>query len=229
MPVSGVVRERRGSSARNLAPLPRRGALAALATALLAAGCVAGPPNAGGFTAVELDPSTRGPAGGVGIEGQDILAMTDQMMRDMLQNPRLANPARPPQIILDAEYFQNLSAQRLNVNAITDRLRIGLNRASQGRMVFVSRESWGMVAEERALRRGGRVDVGTAGMTRAQAGGDYRLRGRINSIDQRNPRTGVVQRYNQISFEMVDLERGTIVWSGLYEFARAAADDVVYR
>ncbi|WP_439594627.1 hypothetical protein [Falsiroseomonas sp.] len=187
------------------------------------------PPNVGGVATTELDPSTRGPVSGVGIESQDILAMTDQMMRDMLQNPLLANPARPPQVIVDAQYFQNLSSQRLNVNAITDRLRIGLSRAAQGRMVFVSRESFGVVADERAMRRGGRVDVGTLGLTRAQAGGDFRLVGRLNSLDQRNPRTGMVQRYNQVTFEMIDLERGVIVWSGLYEFARAAADDILYR
>jgi hypothetical protein len=187
------------------------------------------PPNVGGLSTVELDPSTRGPVSGVGIESQDILAMTDQMMRDMLQNQSLANAARPPQVIVDARYFQNLSSQRLNTNAITDRLRVGLTRAAQGRMVFVSRESFGMVSEERSMRRAGRVDVGTVGLTRAQAGGDYRLVGRINSLDQRNPRTGVMQRYNQITFEMVDLERGVIVWSGIYEFARAAADDILYR
>ncbi len=202
-----------------------------LAAALLAllAGCAPMPPNVGGVATTELDPSTRGPVSGVGIESQDILAMTDQMMRDMLQNPLLANPARPPQVIVDAQYFQNLSSQRLNVNAITDRLRIGLSRAAQGRMVFVSRESFGVVADERAMRRGGRVDVGTLGLTRAQAGGDFRLVGRLNSLDQRNPRTGMVQRYNQVTFEMIDLERGVIVWSGLYEFARAAADDILYR
>ncbi|MBE9604386.1 penicillin-binding protein activator LpoB [Acetobacteraceae bacterium H6797] len=196
---------------------------------LALAACAPQQPYASGVQTMQLDPSTRGPVGGVGIEGQDIMAMTDQMMRDMLQNPLLANASRPPQVIIDAQYFQNLSSQRLNVNAITDRLRVGLTRASQGRMVFVSRESFGMVAQERQMRRSGQVDVGTRGLTRAQAGADYRLVGRINSIDQRSMGTGMVQRYNQISFEMVDMERGTIVWSGIYEFARAAADDIVYR
>ena len=32
-----------------------------------------------------------------------------------------------------------------------------------------------------------------------------------------------------ITFEMVDLETGVIVWSNVYEFERVAADDVVYR
>jgi hypothetical protein len=86
-----------------------------------------------------------------------------------------------------------------------------------------------MVAQERDLKRQGVVDIGTTGLTQAQAGGDYRLGGRIVSVDQRHARSGMIQRYNQISFEMIDLERGTIVWSGLYEFARAGQDDIVYR
>lgn len=155
--------------------------------------------------------------------------MTDQMMRDMLQNPRLNNPSAVSQVIVDAQYFQNLSAQRLNVNAITDRLRIGLSRAANGRILFISRENFDMVAAERAARRKGSVDVGTVGMTRAQAGADYRLVGRINSIDQRSPTTGIVQRYNQVTFEMIDMERGTIAWAGIFEFARASADDIIYR
>jgi PBP1b-binding outer membrane lipoprotein LpoB len=166
---------------------------------------------------------------GVGIEGQDIVSMTDRMMRDMMSNPTLAAAQRPPQIIVDGEFFENESAQRLNKNAITDRLRVGLNRNAQGRMVFVGRHYAGMVAQERDLKRQGVVDQATTGLTKAQAGGDYRLGGRISSVDSRNPSNGMVQRYNQIIFEIVDLERGTIVWSGIYEFARAAQDDIVYR
>lgn len=185
--------------------------------------------NASGSPTVQLDPASRGPVSGVGIEGQDIMSMTDKMMRDMLSNPILANPARPPQVIVDGEFFTNESSQRINRNLIADRLRIGLTRAAQGRMVFVSRQSAAMVEQERDLKRQGRVDSGTRTLTQAAAGGDYRLRGNIASLDQRDAKTGMVQRYNQITFEMIDLERSTIVWSGIYEFARAAADDIIYR
>ena len=76
------------------------------------------------------------------------------------------------------------------------------------------------------LKRSGTTDVGTTGLTKAQLGADYRLSGKINSLDSRNTKSGLVQRYTQISFEMTDLESGEIVWSGIYEFSRAAADDV---
>ena len=184
--------------------------------------------NASGQPTIELDPGTRGPIAGVGIEGQDIVSMTDQMMRDMLGNPILANSSSP-QVIVDSEYFQNESSQPLNKNLITDRLRGELNRAANGRMQFVARHNADMVAQERDLKRQGVVDVGTTGLTQAQAGGDFRLSGRIASADQRDSISGLIQRYNQVTFEMVDLERGTIVWSGIYEFARAGQDNVVYR
>ncbi len=45
----------------------------------------------------------------------------------------------------------------------------------------------------------------------------------------RNATTGMIQRYTQVTFEMIDLENGTIVWSNLYELSRSAADSVVYR
>ena len=183
-----------------------------------------------GVKATELDPSQRGPVSGVGIESQDIISMTDRMVRDMLSNPQLAGRTTPPRVIVDDQYFTNESSQRLNKRIITDRLRVNLNRASNGRMSFVGREYAAMVAAERELKREGVTDVGTTGLTRAQAGVDFRLTGRITSEDAAaNDGSGRVQRFNQITFEMMDVETGIIVWSNLYDFSRVAADAVVYR
>ncbi len=86
-----------------------------------------------------------------------------------------------------------------------------------------------MVAGERDLKRDGVTDQGTLPTTRAQLGADYRLRGRITSSEQIKTSQGLIQRYNQVIFEMIDLETSEIVWTGLYNFARAGADDVIYR
>lgn len=185
--------------------------------------------NQAGTPTTYTDPGTLGPVKGVGIESQDIISMTDQMMRDMLSEPRLGNAASPPNVIIDAEYFVNESSSRLNRNTITDRLRVGLQRASQGRMQFVGRHYANMVAAERNLKRQGVVDQGKNPTAQAQKGGDYRLGGRITSLDARDTKTGMTQRYTQIVFEMADLETGEIIWSGIYDFAKAATDDVIYR
>lgn len=186
-------------------------------------------PNAGGVPPTQVDPSVAGPVSGVGIESHDIVAMTDEMMRDMLANPTLAGRAKAPRVVIDSGYFKNAGSQAINRDLITSRLRVNLNRASQGRMSFVTRTNLTMVQSERDMKRDGTTDEGTTGKTAAMAGADFRLQGEIASLDSRNVRTGLLQRYNQITFEMLDLETGEIVWSGQYEVERAAADDVVYR
>ncbi len=197
--------------------------------ALSVTACASGGPNPGGVQTVQFDPGSKGPVQGVGIEGQDIVAMADQMVRDMLANPLIAGQQPAPRVILDAEYFRNESAQRINTNIIVDNLRVNLQRAANGRLRFVSRESMDMVAGERDLKRDGVTDQGTLAMTRNQLGADYRLRGRITSSEQIKTSQGLIQRYNQVIFEMIDLETSEIVWTGLYNFARAGADDVIYR
>jgi len=194
-------------------------------------GC-ASVPNPSGVATVAHNPATPGPVHGVGVEGHDIVAMSDQMMRDMLATPQLVQrdaAGRAPRVIIDSQYFANDSSQPINRNLITDRLRVSLNRAAAGRMTFVGRQYAQMVEQERQIKRDGKLDVGTRGLTRAAMGADYRLGGRIASIDQRSPATGLIQRYTQITFELIDLESSEIVWSGIYEFARSAADDVMYR
>jgi len=185
--------------------------------------------NANGVASMDVDSSRKGPVSGVGVEGQDIVAMTDQMMRDMLAEPIFANTGKRPRVIVDSQYFVNESSQAINKNMITQRLMVNLNRAARSKIQFVNRQNTAMIEQERQLKRSGTTDTGTTGLTKAQLGVDYRLSGKITSLDSRSVKTGLMQRYTQISFEMTDLESGEIVWAGIYEFSRAGADDVIYR
>ncbi len=185
--------------------------------------------NRSGVQARDLDPSQRGLVTGVGIESQDIQAMTNQMARDLFASGFLNRFSTPPRVMLDEQEFRNEGSQIINRRMITQRLLVELNRAAQGRINFVGQRYAGMVERQRELKREGTTDVGTTGMTGAQAGIDFFLGGAIMTLDSRDPRTGVVQRLNQIAFELVDAETGELAWTGMYEFQRAAADDVVYR
>lgn len=204
--------------------------LAAAAAALLIAGCATtSVNNSAGRATVYEDPGTSGRVQGIGLESQDLVSMTDRMMRDMMGNPTLTNRSTPARIIVDSEYFRNESSSRINKNSITDRLRVELNRAANGRMVFVGRHYSDMVESERELKRTGVTDSGTIRQTQATAGADFRLGGRITSLDAADTRSGEASRYHQVIFEMVDLEYGTIVWSGMYEMRKSAQDDIIYR
>lgn len=91
---------------------------------LFAVAACASVDNTPGRATIEQAPSERGAVQGIGIEGNDIVNMTDRMVRDMLSSPLLAGQANPPQVIIDSKYFRNESSQRINKNAITDRLRV---------------------------------------------------------------------------------------------------------
>ncbi|HEY8607795.1 MAG TPA: penicillin-binding protein activator LpoB [Noviherbaspirillum sp.] len=204
---------------------------AALCGSALLTGCATtNLDNSAGRKTVYQDVATRSDkVAGVGIESQDVVSMTDTMIRDILSTPQIARRATPPRIIIDSAYFTNDSSSRINKNSITDRLRVELNRASQGRLIFVARHYGNMVENEREAKRSGQADAGTIRATKAQAGGDFRLGGRITSLDAASKTTGDVSRYHQITFELIDLEYGTIVWSGLHEFKKEARDDILYR
>jgi len=187
------------------------------------------PANAPGRPSISNDPTSPGPVQGVGVESQDIISVVDRVMRDILANPELAGRKTPPRVVVDSRYFRNESTSIIDVNLLTDRLRTELNRAANGRMVFLGRQYADMNEEERALEQEGVVTGGTQGPTQKALGWDYRLGGRITSLDSQDTRTRLISRYHQITFEM--LERGTqrIVWNATYEFKKSAQDDIRYR
>ncbi|MFQ5450240.1 MAG: penicillin-binding protein activator LpoB [Nitrospinaceae bacterium] len=206
-------------------------------------GCAAPPPyvpstgvnSAPGRPTVYEDFGSPGRVAGIGIESQDVQSMTDKMIGDLLATPLFAHRNPPPRVIIDSEYFRNESSTRINKNIITDRLRVNLNRAARGRIIFVGRIYSDMVERERHLKRQAGdsgappVDRGTIPARQATLGGDYRLGGRITTIDAVDSRTGMASRTHQIIFEMVDLESGQIAWSGIYDFKKSARDDIIYR
>lgn len=190
-------------------------------------GCV---PPSESLAPVYVDP-TRSVSGvsGLGFESQDIRAMTDIMIRDILSDPRFSDAPKPPRIIVDDTRFINESIQIFNINLLLDRLRIELMRSSRGRLEFVSRENIDLVREERMLEQFGETDTGNIPSAGKIAGADYRLIGKITSQTSASNRSGVRSNYFQFSFEILDLDRGLTVWGNLYELKKVGADDTIYR
>jgi hypothetical protein len=210
---------------------PTRAAACFLAAALLAA-CTTTthPDNRPGAPQTYVDPGSPSQATqpGIGLESQDIVAMTDRMVRDMLATPQIVSHATPPRIVVDARYFHNEGSARINRNLVTDRLRVSLARSAGGKLTFLGRHYADMVEDERALEEDGVVSGGTQGETSQALGWDYRLGGRIATLDKVDPGSGVTERYYQITFELVERGSGAIVWSNQYELEKAAVADAVY-
>lgn len=206
--------------------------LGMLAIVTLGTGCASGYAASAGTGALApqyVDPRTNtAGASGIGFESQDIREMSDRMVRDLLAEGRFGNATVAPRVIIDDSRFLNESNQTVNINLLTDRLRIELMRAAQGRMVFVSRQNVDQVESEKALKQQGRIDDGAGNVTRAIAGADYKLVGRITSQSSTSNRNGVRTNYYQFSFEMLDLNNGISVWGNLYDLKKAGANDRIY-
>ena len=194
------------------------------------AGCASGGGGAvNGYSApeyVDASTSVRG-VSGIGFESQDLKAMSDQMVRDILSQPQFGNSSTPPRVIIDNERFMNESSQVMNMNLVLDRLRIELMRAAQGRILFVSRQNVDLVEQEKTLKSRGRVDAGSSTTSRAIAGADYRLIGKLTSQTSQ-ARGGMRANFYQFSFEMLDLNNSLSVWGNLYDVKKAGADDRIY-
>lgn len=184
--------------------------------------------NQAGEPSKYIDYTAANKSSSVGIESNDIVAVSEKMIRSMLANPMLTGRSISPRIQLDEALIRNKGTTRINKELITNRMRINLNRAANGRLIFVSRENIVAVEKERAMKSGGIVDGGTIRSTAATAGVDFRLVGTISG--QTGIHSGdVVSKYHQITFEMIDMELGTVVWGDIYEFKKTAIDDAAYR
>ncbi len=198
--------------------------LAAAVLAAMATGCA----SSGATTSYE-NPDEMSSTAGVGVESQDIRAMTDRMARDILAAPVFAAKKEAPYVIVDDKYFVNEGSEPVNKRMITERLMVELNRAAAGRMLFVERQAEDMVQAERDRKRSGEVADGTVARSAKVAGADYRLTGRILTQDAIDAKAGSKTRYNQIVFKLVDLETSLAVWTGMYEFRKTSTSDVIYR
>jgi PBP1b-binding outer membrane lipoprotein LpoB len=205
-----------------------------VAWAALMAGCASQTTeyeNVQGQQTKYVAPQEKSAVSGIGMETNDITAMTDRMMRDMLTDSTLGimQHAQPPRILLEPNSFTNESSSRINKRMLSDRLRILLNRAAKGKIVFVTQENADRVERARQLKREGVTDAGTIRKTQATFGWDYEMRGFIISQDMLDPNTGISQRSHMITFELIDVESGSFAWSNMYEFAKSGQDSVIYR
>lgn len=185
--------------------------------------------NSAGRASVYEDVRTSSSIQGIGVESQDIVGIADKMVRDMLSNPILAGRATPPRVLIDSEYFKNMSSSRVDKDLIINKLRVQLSRAANGRMIFVGRQYAGVAEAEADLQRAGVVDGGTTGAPTPTLRVDYRLVGSMNSQDAVGSRSGETLRYQTFTFEMLDVRTLELVWSNEYEYKKSAQDDLIYR
>lgn len=181
----------------------------------------------GGGSGRYRDPRERSSLNVLGIEPADIEEACSRAVREMLANPLLNNPQRPPQVIIESNEFEIRSLSRVDKDLFVDRLRTYLVSAANGRMRFVSRESFDRIKEERGLEEEGHIGTGTAPSARRQLGADYSLKGRVTDLQNQDGRQ--VERLTQMNLEMIDMDTGELVFAFLHDFVKGQGVPRAYR
>lgn len=192
----------------------------AFASAVVFAGCAKD-----SFEIRDVEPDRGNTVRSLGPESMDAIRVADLMTRSLLENHVITEAETAPTIVMLP--MENNTRFPFNKEVFTTRLKAQLNTQSNGQMYFVARDILDDIQAEREAKREGDVDYRPEMRTRATAGADYFLKGRVDGLSEAS-RKGQAE-YAIYAFKLVDAESGIEVWENFYEVAREGKDDVIYR
>jgi hypothetical protein len=167
----------------------------------------------------------KGFVGGTGIESQDLVAVTDKMVRSILEVPQVKGAAQPPIVVLDP--VVNETRFPINKEMFLTRIRVQLNSKAAGRVQFVARDRMAALEQERAMKQGGQVTSSSDPNLVEFRGGDYFLTGTLQGLTTRTSQG--TSDYVLYSFQLIDARTTVIVWEDMAEIKKQGLEDAAYR
>jgi PBP1b-binding outer membrane lipoprotein LpoB len=203
--------------------------LALMAIALFAMGCQAMQTSSvndtPGYPVREIAPDQPGEVAGTGPESQDLIGVSDKMVRSILAIPEIASATTAPRVALLP--VTNNSRFPINKNIFLKRMKAYLNSHARGRVVFLARDKMDDVLAERELKRQGLADDAGAPRTSAPRAADYFLTGSLDGMGQAGAQG--TSDYILYTFKLVNAETSEEVWEDMVEIKKQGFDDIVYR
>lgn len=195
-------------------------------SAALVTGCASsGVKNPSGVGVTEMKADERGFVAGTGVESQDLVAVTDKMARSIAGVKQIANATVPPRIVL--EPVVNDTRFTINKDLFLNRIRIELNKKSQGKVVFLARDRMAALEKERELKRTGQVTASSDPTLQEFKGADFFLTGKLQGMTTRT-KAGTSD-YVLYSFQLIDPRTSEIVWEDSAEMKKQGLEDAAYR
>ncbi len=173
----------------------------------------------------DVDPGQAGRVRSLGPESQDAVRVSDLMMRSLMQSPTIAQADHALTIAMLP--VENNTRFPFNKDVFATRLKVELNKLSQGRIQFVARDAMEDIQAEREAKREGEVDYDPSLRTQTVAGADYFLKGRVDGLSGASKQGQ--SEYLLYTFKLVNAETGIELWEDMYEVKREGSDDVIYR
>jgi hypothetical protein len=164
----------------------------------------------------ELDPRDRG------LQSKDVIQASDRLAMDLLSLPELNDSREQWTVVVDrVEDNTRDHLFRGDYNIFLQRLQTNLSRQGRGRVALIENRSRFYDIRSRELESEREDDFGQGGRGPRRAPDaidpDYALRATAMDL------LGRGTTYYNIQFDLVDLNRRLIVWTGEYE-VRVARD-----
>jgi PBP1b-binding outer membrane lipoprotein LpoB len=226
----------------NLYKITRRALYLTLVSgaSLFITGC-ATPPEQHNVRTEVISPDQRDNLGGTGIESEDIRTAATRFASAIISLPQVAQKTGGAGIAIAP--IVNSSAQLIDKDIFAARLRIELNKYSQGRVRFFAqgagqdvRSEVLQAKDEEQLKQMGKDTSGSiiSSFTEVRkpssglAAADFILTGELRGLSKA---TGGGDRsdYILMSFQLVDPVSNQIIWEDAYETKKVSSINAVYK
>jgi len=191
-----------------------------IALCLFLSSCATTAPTRSYSTSISPDEDDR--LGGTGIESTDIRTAARKMAESILEVPEISQTDGVPRITLLP--VVNNTRFIINQDIFTKKIRIDLNKNSQGKMRFLARDRIKAIEKERAEKRDGTF---AASKATDMLGVDFFLTGELNALSKASE--GSRSDYILMSFQLIDSETSDIIWEDAYEVKRVGIAGVAYQ
>lgn len=197
----------------------------ALAAAGLVTGCSSGVKDPSGAAVRELRPDERGRVAGLGVESQDMVAVTEKMSRSILGIPQIAQAQAVPRVVMDP--VENKTRFPINKDIFLSRIRVQLNSKATGKVIFLARDRMDALKKEQELKRTGQVTSSSNPNVVEFKGADYFLTGKLEGMTTRT--SNGTSDYILYSFQLIDARTSEIIWEDSAEIKKEGLEDAAYR
>ncbi|MBI5155079.1 hypothetical protein HZA57_07565 [Candidatus Poribacteria bacterium] len=177
------------------------------------------------FDIRDVDPGKAGKVRALGPESQDVVRVSELMLRSLMQSPTIVQAEHPPTIAMLP--MVNNTRFAFNQEVFSTKLKGELNKRSGGKMRFIARDALDDIEAEREAKREGAVDYDPELRTRAMAGADYFLKGRVDGLSSASKKGQA--EYAVYAFKLIDAETGIELWEDVFDVKKEGKDDVLYR
>lgn len=201
--------------------------LASLAAAGLISGCASssGVKNPSGVPVTQMRADEQGFVAGTGVESQDLVAVTEKMVKSILNTPQVANAQSVPRVVMDP--VVNDTRFPINKDIFLTRIRAELNSKTRGKVIFLARDRMAALENERKLKQTGQVTSSSDPNVVEFKGADFFLTGKLSGLSTRTAQG--VSDYILYTFELIDARTSEVIWEDSAEIKKQGLEDAAYR